>query len=380
MLVWGALAIPLVTAVVLYVWFKHKVVIWEFLIPIGVSLVLITASSFIVEYSQTRDDEYWGGLVVTAEHYEDWNERVPCTHSYEVCSGTGEYETCTTQYRHAYDVDYHPEYWKLTDTNGISTRTSQSTYRRLVRKFGNRTFVDLGRHYHTNDGDKYVTRWPKTRETAEPMVSKHTYENRVKASRSVFNYQEVSVADQTRYELYEYPALNGHRANPILGDGGSSTLKARNRLLFVNGKLGPRKQVFIWVLVFKNQPRDAGHLQEALWVGSNKNEFVVTVGVDSAYRVEWSHVFSWTKQDRLKIDARHFVEEQDTLDLVALVDWLEVNVAKQYQRREFSEFEYLKVEPPFWAVLLIYLLTLAANIGVSYYVVHNEYEEPRYGR
>jgi len=156
--------------------------------------------------------------------------------------------------------------------------------------------------------------------------------------------------------------------------------KAQRKFQLINGYMGRSKQLRVWVLLFKNQPRDAGHLQEALWIGANKNEFVITIGVDSQYNVEWSHVFSWTETERLKIDTRYYVEEQEELDLVALADWLKPRLRKQWERREFAEFDYLKVEPPTWAVVLIFFLTILANVAVSAYVVMNQYSESyRYG-
>lgn len=384
MIVWLALLVPIVTVAVLYFFYKHDVVIWEFLIPFAVSIVLIGVAQLILIHSQTSDVEYWGGIVTKAEYYEDWNERVPCSHpTYcESCSTDSNGNRTCTSYQcgwdHPYDVDYHPEYWRVVNTNGESIRISKGKYHQLVRKFGNKKFVDLHRDYHTDDGDKYLSKWPETPETADITTTKHTYENRVMASRSVFNFPEVDPRDIRKYGLYTYPAIQGHYTRPAILGGGS--MKAQRKFQLINGYMGRSQQLRVWVLLFKNQPRDAGHLQEALWVGANKNEFVITIGVDNQYNVEWSHVFSWTEAERLKIDTRYYVEEQESLDLVALADWLKPRLRKQWDRREFAEFDYLKVEPPTWAVVLIFFLTILANIGVSAYVVMNQFKESSWNR
>lgn len=380
MIIWFAMLIPIIAAVALLVFFKHKVLWWEYLLPTVSCLVLIGVSSLASECSQTADTEYWGGLVKKAEYYEDWNEQVPCSHPEycETCSTDSNGNTTCTEYvcgtQHLYDVDYHSEYWKVRDTNGISIRISEGRYRKLVRQFGNQKFVDLHRDYHTDDGDKYVTMWPGNRETAEPTTTKHTYENRVQASRSVFNYPEVTDQQIKQYDLYRYPKVRGsYYMKPILGNAGPKTSEASKGLAYYNGLLGPRRQVRAFILVFHNQPIDAGHFQEALWVGGNKNEFVLAVGLNGQ-EVEWAHVFSWSKKERLKLDAEVFVSEQKEFDPVATVDWLGKNL-KRFDRREFAEFEYLHVEPPTWLIVLTYVLTLIITIGTSVFAVVNKFDD-----
>jgi len=71
---WLAMAVPAVTAIVLFLCFQHKTVWWEFLIPFAVSVACIASGKYMTETCQTRDTEYWGGWVKYAEYYEDWNE------------------------------------------------------------------------------------------------------------------------------------------------------------------------------------------------------------------------------------------------------------------------------------------------------------------
>lgn len=379
MLVWFALLIPIAATFIIWKRWPHEIAVWELIAPVGVCVLLIGLTQFALIQSQTKDSEYWGGIVTKAEYYERWNERVPCTH-YEYC------ETCTTDSRgnqtctsyvcgtmHPYDVDNHPPKWLVHNTNGETIRINKTKFRQLVSKFGNKSFVDLHRDYHTIDGDKYVSVWPETDETAEVMTTHHTYENRIQTSRSVFNYPKVTPEEQKQYGLYQWPSIRGFYDRPaILGRGGPTMEEAQREFQLLNGYLGRKKQLRIWVLIFQNQPRDAGHMQEAMWIGGNKNEFVITVGVDDEYHVEWAHVFSWTKKERLKIDTRYFLEEQDQLDLVALADWLRPRLNKRFVRRPFAEFDYIKVSPPTWGIILIYVLTLLASVGISWYAVANQ--------
>lgn len=379
-MIWFAMGIPIVAALVLFAVFKHKVLWWEYLLPTLSCLVLILIASFASECGQTTDTEYWGGIVTKAEYYEYWDEEVPCTHP-KYCTRTttdskGRMTTESYQcgYQHWYDVEEHPPYWKVVNTNGESIRISKGKYRQLVRKFGNQKFVDLHRDYHEEDGDKYVSIWGGKRRNAEPTTTVRIYENRVQASNSVFNYPEVPVKKIRQYGLHRYPQISRYYfMRPILGNAGPQTREAEKLLDYYNGTLGAKKQVRVFILVFQNQPREAGLMQEALWKGGNKNEFVLTVGLDGQ-KVDWAHVFSWTKKERLKLDAEAFVEEQDTFDPVTTAKWLGKNLTR-FERRPFAEFEYLHVAPPTWAIILTYVLTLLVTIGTSVFVVVNKYDD-----
>lgn len=378
MIIWLALIIPAITGAVLYYKFQRKINLWELLALVGIPVLLVIFSKFLVESLQTMDTEYWGGWTTTAEYYEDWNERVSCRHpkyrteTYTTTDSKGRTTTHTRQVRdgnmHAYDVDYHPEHWDLRTSNGERLSINSSRFGFLAQRFGNRVFVDLHRSYHSNDGDKHVTTWTGTEETFDTVVTKHSYENRVVVSDSIFNYPEVEESTKKDYGLYDYPALNSYKQRAILGPGGG---QADLRLRHWNAKLGRLKQVKMFVCVFQNQPKQAALEQESYWKGGNKNEFISCVGIDKEQKVKWSYVFSWSESDGLKIRARDYLMGQEKLDLTAYVDWLAPEVRKDFVRKPFADFAYLTVEPPGWAVFLVYLLTLLACGGLGAFVVLN---------
>lgn len=232
-----ALIIPLFTAIILWFWFKHKTVWWEFLIPFATSIIVILIFKFTAEWSRTRDIEYWGGSVINTEYYEDWNEYI---HQTCTCCCDKDGNNCTT-YDCSY-VSYHSEYWKITGSNGENIRISKQQYELLVKKFNNEVFVDLHRGYYTNDGDKYVSTWDKNKETLEPVITVHSYENRVQVSNSVFNYPEVKEKDVKQYKLYEYPEIyDNYKQKCILGVGDSTQILAERKFQILNSRLGLKK-------------------------------------------------------------------------------------------------------------------------------------------
>ena len=374
MIIYLSLLIPVLAALVLLVFFRHRMAWFEYSIPFAVSMILIVASKTITEGMQTHDKEFWGSNVRYAEYYEDWNEYIHATCYRQVACGTdskGNTKYCSEPYDCSY-VDYHFAYCEITTTSKEVLSISSGEYVRLMQQFGNQEFVELNRKYHTDDGDKYVTVWRGGRETAQPVVTEHSYENRVQASDDVFNFPRVSKEDVVFYGLHDYPKVRNYSCRTILG---FDDAHAETELRFINGDLGPRKQVRVWVIVFNGKSRDTGLLQEAYWKGGNKNEFVVTIGIDSLTRkVQWCYPFSWTEVQRLKIDVRNFVESQNELDLLALASFLEINLDQSFVRKQFADFNYLTVEPPLSAVLFTFVLTILVNAGVSWWAIKNELE------
>src|SRR4051812_24284704 len=115
MLIWLSLFIPIIISIYVYYQHEREVVWWEYVIIFSAPLLFILIAKSACEYAQTRDTEYLGGYVTTAEYFEDWDEEVPCSHpiyctrTYE-CGDGKTSRTCTEQYecgkQHAYDVDY----------------------------------------------------------------------------------------------------------------------------------------------------------------------------------------------------------------------------------------------------------------------------------
>jgi hypothetical protein len=374
MLIWIAAIIPIVAAVWLYVQHKKAMAFWEFLLPFAASVVFILLAKALVQTVQTSDTEYWGGWAVRAEYYEPWNERVSCSHA--KYDKDGKFEG----YEHSYDVDYHPAFWQIVDSNGIEVRIDSGNFEALSRRWNSRQFVDLRRNYHTEDGDKYVATFPGDDALLEPITTMHRWENRVQASNSVFRYPNVDSKTQLQYKLFQYPKLNGYLQQSILGDGGPTLGGANRRLEVLNARMGRDKKLRMYILVFKNQPMQASIEQEALWQGGNKNEFVLTIGVDNDYKVQWARAISWTPVESLKVEAREFIGETFTdkdqpLDLHVVVDWMATSLGSQWQKKDFREYDYLAVEPPTWAVVLVFILTIAVNVGVCFWVIGNEYDE-----
>jgi hypothetical protein len=378
MVIYLAFLIPVIFAIGLFYFYRHKTQWWEVSIPMVATVIFVLIAKWLCVKSLTDDTEWLGGYVTSVEYYEPWNEEVPCRHPIYCtsCSGSGKSRSCRTYvcgHHHPYDVDYHPQHWEMITTlhdYGIS----QSRYNKLVSQFGTgKTFVDLKRDYHTIDGDKYVTNWPSDDETLEPVVESETYENRPKASHTIFHFQELDTTEIQTYKPFEYPPIDDdHKQKTLLG---YEDRAAHHQLQVLNSELGASKQVRVFLLVFKNQPREAGLVQERYWQGGNMNEIVVCVGINDSNDVQWGHTFSWTESTGVKIKIRNEIDEESVLDLPKIIKMIESEIQFEWKRKDFHEFDYINIDPTITQTIWIYILTILVNVGIAYWIVVNEFHD-----
>jgi hypothetical protein len=376
MIIWFALLIPILLTIGATLITKSKVPVIAYALPLAISLILITVCKGCSETIQTRDTEYWGSYVEKASYYEDWDERVSCRHpryrtetrtrTVTDSKGKSSTETYTVQvhdgYYHSYDVDYHAPYWEAIDSQGHAINISKDTWEYYTSIFQNKTFKDMHRDYHSDDGDAYETEWNGKFETVQPVTMTHIYENRVQASNSVFNYKELR--DREKVGLYEYADKGVLNTPSVLPSG----IPGEEDLEKMNALLGEKKQVRVWMLVFNNQPREISKRQEAFWKGGNKNELVICVGTNNGRDIAWAEVFSWTKREDLKVSVRDYLQSQKTLDIKSFTPWLTKEIESKWERRQFKEFSYLTVEPTPWAIGITFVLTLIASVVSLVYI------------
>lgn len=321
------------------------------LVALAIITPLVAKASI---WSQTADTEVWGGWVVQARYYEPWNEYVHrrCTRTV----GSGKNQRTVT-YDCSY-VRYHSAQWVLDDSNGGEYNIDETTFRNLCQKFGNRSFRDLHRHYHTIDGDMYITQWEGDQSSFTKYFSKHTYVNKVQASANVFNEGEVDPKG-----LHPYPEFNPWEDPAVLGSYGDSS-QANEVLKTYNAKFGAAKQVKLYMLLFTGEI-EASLRQKALWKNGNKNEFVLCVGIKDG-KINWVNHFCWspnghTGNDEIGLGLRQWVGKPASLTAVAndLISRM-----PSWKRKSFKEFEYLAVEPTSTTKWVMFALNFIGAIGI----------------
>ena len=386
MIIWMSLIAPIIGAGVLLFWFREKLTWWEPVLPIVFCLIISVIFKFTVEKVQVSDTEYWGSLGVTAEYYEPWSTWVEetCTRTYSCnCDSKGNCQTCTETYDCSYCDDHGPQ-WVLVTSLGERIAISEEKFNELSRRWHSTPeFVNMHRsiEHHGScgqDGNMYRIVWDKQPITSEPTASSHSYENRIKAAHSAFDFADINKDDIKQYGLYDYPGIQGYTQKCLLGAENVQWLSSPERdtleklLRYMNGEMGPRKQLKVWVLVFQDQPELAAHMQEAYWKGGNKNEMVICLGLSShTNNLQWVKAFSWTPNRTLLVDIREDLMKQEKFSGSYFYSVLGKDL-EGFQRRHFKEFSYLTVEPPMWCLILDFFLSLGITLGCGYWAITND--------
>lgn len=395
MIIWLAMLIPFIGCAIAYKLYPKKFVWWELLLPTLACFLFILVTKFTIEKSMLSDTQYRGGLIVEARYYEYWSTWVHKTCSEQYACGTyttgsGKNRTTHTRYcTRYYDCSYCDEnnaYWEVYDDQGHNWNVSEAEYNRLMKQWNAKPeFVELNRDIERHfgcgqDGDMYRIRWDGGMLSAESSTWETSYENHVQVSKSNFDLRDVSEEDARKYGLYDYPKVTGYKQANILGIDSLNYLQqnyklgAKKMFEYFNGTYGPKRKLRFYVLLFFDKPIDVAIKQRNYWDGGNKNEVVLCIDVNrNTGKINWVYPFSWGENKRIQIDLREDVANMETLNFTTLYH-IANKATEGFVYRDFTQFNYLSVDPPTWEVWLVYIITLGITIGVLIFGYKNEFE------
>lgn len=366
------LLIPVIACIILLIFFRKETVWWEYLILLVPSVLLVLIMRLSFETYLTNSTEYYSYYYVKARHTDSWNEWIHKTCTRRVYAGS--YKGHARYRTETYDCSYckeHPERWLLIDNIGREFYTSEIDFNRVINKWKAKSvFVDMKRKYFTKDGDAQDYYWDKNKLTAETFTQSHSYENKIKASRSVFNFKYISKEEAKELGLYDYPDVIERHQNPVIGLKNQSPLDV-NSLRFVNAYLGHDKQFRSFILFFYDKPASISEMQRSYWYGGNKNEFVTCVGLNSSDNsMQWINTFSWMDDKTMNVECENYFRGRGYVDVDEYSNWLLEN-ANKWNRKEFSDFNYLEVELTDTQYTWMLVITLIYVIGASLFVILN---------
>lgn len=368
--------IPFIVAIFLLCFYRKQTVWWEYIVLIVPSLLVSFLLKFAMTSYEMSSTEYLGNYVTTITHYDDWDEWIVkrCTRSVPC----GRNSKGQTRYRtESYDCSYrkyHDQEWIMTDDLKNEIEITYDEYNRIKKLWQTpEIFKDMNRRYYRKDGDAQYHTWNNREETVRTITRPHRYDNKIKVSRSVFNFENIDDDDVKKYGLFDYPEIVNHDQIPILGYKNVTPLDIK-KIQYINGTMGKKYQFRLYMLFFYNKDVSVSMKQQAYWVGGNKNEFVVCVGVDSLTRkTQWVNVFSWADSPSLEVHSEQFIRETDKIDIPKYCDWLKTRIPREWKRKEFKDFDYLEVELSNTQYVWILILTLIYNIGISIFLVRNDF-------
>lgn len=341
------LFLPLLTR---YIW-RHEITWAEFGINIAAGVLFVMAGYGVSMWQSTADIEVWNGQVVSKSR-----DRVSCRHSYscncrESCSGSGSSRSCTTTcdtcYEHSHDWDYV-----------VKSDIGRFEIDRIDRQ---------GRHEPPRFARVQI---------GDPVAMTHYFTNYIKAAPdSLFNHLESQMLLET-YEgkLPDYPSsvYDYHYVNRVIASGVSipDLAKWNQHLALTLRTLGVQRQANV-VVVFTKEESAISEAISAKWLGGKKNDVIVVIGAKNFPAPDWVRVISWTDNELFKVHLRQGIEELSELTPETFMPVLTKHVMAEFQRKNWADFDYLKPEPPFWVLCLLFFGSLVVSMGCAIYLSRN---------
>ena len=343
-----------VFGLVLYMKYDN-VSFYEFL---GVGLLAFALSGifhYISFSSMTDDTEIWSGRITSVVYHPRWVEKVQHT------------ETDNKGKTHvSYSYTTHNKYWEAKTNIDSAENISESLFNQLSAKFGPiskqwvyKSGFESGDHniYVCNNISNYMV----------PISENRTFTNRIKGSKTVWNYPEVP----SDVKVFEYPKTSDwFRSNRLLGS--AKTTISIDKFDEMCARIGPAKQANVILVGFDgNSTIEMGNYQESKWIGGKKNDIVVCYGGADSKRPTWVHVFSWTEKDICKINIRNIFMNNSVDD--SILPLLEKEIYETFARKHFSDFDYISIAPPDWALPWYIGVVGIVQVCVWTYFFRNDY-------
>lgn len=363
--------LPVITSIILLCFFRKQIDLWEYIILFIGTWLILGITYGIMKSCNCSDTEYLGYYVTKTTYYERWNERQRRTRT--VTTGTGKNRVTRTEVY--YVTVNHPERWEITLNNKHTHDISKKEYNRLCDKFGtSKQFRDMHRHYYTVDGDAYDVFYPiSNRRRLEPWVKDAYYTNKIKGSKSVFNFVKITDDDKETYKLYDYPKICNHYQPSVLGY--NFTKDEIQYIDVLNSLYGQSKEFRLYMLFFKDMPPSAAVYQKSYWEGGNKNELVLCIGY-SNNKITWCEGFSWCDDPVIEAECKmYFIQhpELNTNTLKEFSKFIEPKIKNQWVRKNFEDFNYLTIELSQTQLWVCFIIAVIINILISMFIIGNNY-------
>lgn len=356
------------TFVTMFVHFKFHTITWyEWL---GVCLIgFITTGIFhaIAIGGMTADNEIWSGQITRSIHYPKWIEEYQVAIYRTVTHTRSDGTTYTTSEFSHYETRHrtHHEHWTAETTITAPKEIDNKFFNEIVQNFGNLTTETPHKSgFDSGDPNIYVA-YNKTG-YVYPVTDIRLFKNKIKAAPSVFSFAKVPEGTP----VYEYPySQNWRVSNRLLGTA-RTAFDITNFDRF-NSRIGPFKKANVIIVGFNSLDSELGQLQEAKWIGGKKNDLVICYG--GTYKANWVYCFGWTEQEIVKRNIETiFLQNPVNDDILILV---ENEIRKNYIIKDWSKFDYIRVEPPKWAFIILVIILIGSQGGLWVFAHYNEIDD-----
>ena len=344
---------------------KHEVVWWEWLAGSAIALLMAALFHWIAIQAQCRDHEIFSGRVISATHHPWWKDEVH--HSETTTDSKG-----NTHTRHWVTHTEHPEHWTCEADFGSYSSTveheiDQTFFQQIAIKFcsGKLRTIQPGKpDFYKGDKNDYVA--DNKTGYVYPVTRRMTFQNRVKASPSLYSYAPVS----KDAKVFPYPRCNNPFASDRLIGTAKKTIPLRDFDVMCS-LLGPKKKVNLIMIGFGDVGSEIAHVQEAAWIGGKKNDLVLCYGGPDPKRPSWAWTFGWSDAEIVKRNLDTILLQQP-VD-ASIIPVIENEVYRNYTIKNWEDFNYLQVDPPRWSYWVYVIVMIGVQIGFWFWARMNQF-------
>lgn len=345
--------IPLLVSAITFLVFKLTITWKEFLLQLGVSVLIGVSGYFTVTCSALQDTQHLNGRITNKI-----NGTQGCCHCHDICTGRDSKGNCTSTVRIcAHSIDY---WWSLNTSVG-------------------RIPID-----NCSGSDRDPEVWANAR-IGEPASVSSTYENYLKADPDSLIVHE-NINEQYFTRVPDYPKIyDYYKVDPVLSDGVYIPAGWQNYIREFNAEFGASHQVDLVVLLTNVSDPEYAQAVESKWLYGPKNSITVVIGVKN-YIADWVRVVTISEVEELKVLLRDNIQGKsiNNLEIPKIIGGL---VATKFKRTPLEKFAYLEksLRPSTTATIILIIITLAVSIGIGVYchkedVFGDESTYPRWKR
>ena len=317
------------------------------------------------------------------EHHPAWTERWEEMHTETYACGTdsdGHTEYCTRVY-YTTEYDHHPNHWEASRTFGSEDDDiiiSESLYNEIKHYFGDVVKNGGNQSYDHGgafiDGDRTIYATANDTHFLYPATKTKNFVNRIKATPNIFQFSKVP----TNIVLYGWPSNPvWNRSDRLMGTAATSIgVMAFDQL---NSRLGASKKVNLIMIGVGNKENIYGQYYEAAFMGGKKNDLVMVYGGGSGTNhATWAYCFGWTEHNLVKRNLETILLNYPIND--AILGQIEKEVGKNYQIKDWKQFDYITVYAPAWVYIVFIILMLVVQVGLYIYFNLNDEDKSYWNR
>lgn len=370
MIIFGILIIPFIITFFLFLFFRHKIVWWELLLPLGVSLIVLLAIFWADFFYQTTDKAIQSVFIEEVIFEEEWDEEVDDVCYTTECDEIG--ENCRQISYSCKKVVLHPELYYARTAHNKSIKLTKAQFDKMQKTFNNLNIHYPNRNYYSIQGARYSSLWGQDTNSAIIYGDEQYYINRLNAADQSVFFEKMG-DDEANYKEFLYPIIEttSNFNSQCIYSPWELHRKYNHKLNFMNASFSESSDIQVLLLFYDNLREEVSYHQQVEWKTGKKNQFVIAIGMQDSIQPNWCRVFSWTDNEQIKLKTRNYIINRDILSIDHLITFLNDEIAPDFVSKDFSEFSYLSIDPKPLTTVLAYISVFILSLIVTIWCIFN---------